>query len=55
MDMLNDPEMKEIVDDFCNEALELFDQLEEALEDFEDNPSDTSKLELFGLIIERVI
>ena len=55
MDMLNDPEMKEIIDGFCDEAIELFDQLEDALNDFEDNPSDRGKLELFGQIIDRVM
>ena len=31
MSILNDPSMKEIVDDFCEEANSLFDQLEKSL------------------------
>ncbi len=54
-DMLNDPSMKEIVDEFCQESLELFDQLEDVLDELEDNPTDSAKLELFGQIIDRVM
>ncbi|WP_127717429.1 Hpt domain-containing protein [Halobacteriovorax sp. HLS] len=55
MSLLNDPSMKEVVIEFCDESTELFNQLEEILEDFEDNPSDVSKLEEFGQIIDRVM
>lgn len=55
MNLLEDPSMKEVVDEFCNESLELFDQLEEALEGFEDDPTDNSKLEEFGQIIDRIM
>lgn len=55
MSLLNDPSMKEVVDEFCDESTELFDQLEDILEDFEDNPSDAKKLEEFGQIIDRVM
>lgn len=55
MDLLNDPSMKEIVDEFCQESIELFDQLEDTLDQLEDNPTDTAKLELFGQIIDRVM
>jgi chemotaxis protein histidine kinase CheA len=47
--------MKEIVVDFCNESLELFAQLEECLEKMEDDPSETTELEKFGQIIDRVM
>ncbi len=55
MEMIDDPDMKEIVDEFCSEALTLFDQLEECLNDFEDDPSDRSRLELFGQLIDRIM
>jgi chemotaxis protein histidine kinase CheA len=55
MSLLNDPSMKEVVDEFCEESTQLFNQLEEILEDFEDNPTDSSKLEEFGQIIDRVM
>ncbi len=55
MDLLNDPSMKEIVVDFCDESLGLFAQLEECLENLEDNPSETGELEKFGQIIDRVM
>jgi len=52
MSLLNDPSMKEVVDEFCTESSELFNQLEEILEDFEDDPTQTEKLENFGQIID---
>lgn len=55
MTNLQDPMMKEIVDDFCAESLELFDQLEECLEEVEDDPSQTQQLEKFGQVIDRVM
>ena len=55
MNLLNDPSMKDVVVEFCNESTVLFNQLEEILEDFEDNPSNVSKLEEFGQIIDRVM
>lgn len=55
MDMLNDPSMREIVVDFCNESLELLDEMEECLDNFEDDPSDTSQLEKFGQVVDRIM
>ncbi len=55
MSLLNDPSMKEVVDEFCNESMELFNELEEILEEFEDDPTQTDKLEKFGQIIDRVM
>jgi len=55
VDLLNDPSMKEIVVDFCDESLELFAQLEECLENLEDDPSAIAELEKFGQIIDRVM
>lgn len=52
---LQDPMMKEIVDDFCAESLELFDQLEDCLEEVEDDPTQTQQLEKFGQVIDRVM
>ena len=54
-DILKDPEMKEVIDDFCQETTELFEQLEEILEELEDDPSQSEKLETFGQIIDRVM
>ena len=55
MSMLNDPSMKEIIIDFCVEAEELFDQLEQSLELTEENPANTKELEKFGQIIDRIM
>lgn len=55
MDMLNDPSMKEVVDEFCSETEELLSTLESQLEDLEDNPADSAKFEEFGQVIDRVM
>ena len=55
MDMLDDPSMKEVVDDFCLEALSLFGELEDILDDLEENPNNSQQLEKFGQIIDRVM
>jgi chemotaxis protein histidine kinase CheA len=55
MNILNDPSMKEIIDDFCEEANSLFDLLEESLNILEENPSNTKELEKFGQIIDRIM
>jgi chemotaxis protein histidine kinase CheA len=55
MDILNDPSMKEIVDDFCKESTDLFDQLEEKLEELEDDVQNSNLMEDFGNIIDRVM
>ena len=55
MNIINDPSMKEIVIDFCEEANSLFDQLESALNLLEENPSATKELERFGQIIDRIM
>ena len=55
MDMLNDPAMKEIVNDFCDESVELFNELEATLEVLEDDPTANKELENFGQIIDRVM
>lgn len=55
MSILNDPSMKEIIVDFCNEADELFLQLERSLEILEENPLATKELEKFGQIIDRIM
>lgn len=52
--MLNDPDMAEIVDDFTKESAEIFDELEDLLDDYEDNP-EPGKLEKFGQVIDRVM
>jgi chemotaxis protein histidine kinase CheA len=55
MSLINDPSMKEIVTDFCNEADSLFDQLEETLSLVEENPAQSKELEKFGQIIDRIM
>jgi chemotaxis protein histidine kinase CheA len=55
MSMLNDPSMKEIILDFCAEAEELFNQLEQSLEATEENPANNKELEKFGQIIDRIM
>ena len=46
-DMLNDPEMKEIVEDFCSESEELFVELEQCLEILEEDSVNSDMLETF--------
>lgn len=55
MSMIDDPSMKEIVLDFCDEAESLFDQLQISLEILEDIPANTKELERFGQIIDRIM
>ncbi|MGZ3787720.1 MAG: hypothetical protein ACXVLQ_04315 [Bacteriovorax sp.] len=55
MNILNDPSMKEIVEDFCAEADVLFDQLESSLNLIEENPTNTKELEKFGQVIDRIM
>ncbi len=55
MNLLEDPSMKEVVIEFCDEAQDLFGQLEESLETLEDNPNNSKELENFGQIIDRVM
>jgi chemotaxis protein histidine kinase CheA len=55
MNILNDPSMKEIIDDFCEEASSLFDLLEKSLTILEEKPSSTKELEKFGQIIDRIM
>ncbi len=55
MNILTDPSMKEIVDDFCNEADDLFNTLEISLKLLENDPTNTKELEKFGQIIDRIM
>lgn len=55
MSMLNDPSMKEIIIDFCDEAEALFDELQVSLEILEDIPTNTNELEKFGQVIDRIM
>jgi len=55
MSILNDPSMKEIVDDFCEEADSLFNLLENSLNLLEEDPRNTRELEKFGQIIDRIM
>ncbi|MDO9182898.1 MAG: hypothetical protein Q7U04_10850 [Bacteriovorax sp.] len=55
MNILNDPSMKEIVNDFCEEANSLFDLLEKSLNLLEENPNNSKELEKFGQVIDRIM
>ncbi len=55
MDMLTDPDMKEIVDEFCDESSGLLAGLESLLEEMEDDGPDSKKLENFGQMIDRIM
>lgn len=52
--MLQDPDMAEIIEDFCKESETIYNDLEEMLDDYEDN-QDPKKLEEFGQVIDRVM
>jgi len=54
MSMLTDPEMEEVIIDFCGESSAIYDQIEAMLEEYEDEPS-PDKLEKFGQTIDRVM
>ena len=55
MNMLTDPDMKEIVLEFCEESKGLFQELEEILEVLEDDYTNAGKMEEFGQIIDRIM
>lgn len=52
---LTDPDMKEIVDEFCDESDGLLEQLRDNLDDFEDDSSQSHLLEEFGQTIDRIM
>lgn len=52
--MLQDPDMAEIVEDFCKESEEIYGQLEDLLDQYEDT-NDPKILEEFGQVIDRVM
>lgn len=55
MSLINDPSMKEIIIEFCNESDELIVQLEEHLEIVEEDLSKKEHLEKYGQIIDRIM
>lgn len=55
MGLIDDPSMKEIVIDFCNESIELLDELEVCLEELEEEPTKVENLEKFGQVIDRIM
>ncbi len=55
MSFINDPMMKEIVEDFCIEAESLFDQMDACISKLEQNPLDTNELEKYGQMIDRIM
>jgi chemotaxis protein histidine kinase CheA len=52
---INDPDMFEIVVEFCDESETLLEQCRSNLEDFEDEPSQRPLLEKYGQIIDRMM
>lgn len=55
MSILTDPSMKEIVVEFCDETSMLLDTLEESLNLLEEDPTNSSELEKFGQVIDRIM
>ncbi len=55
MNALTDPDMKEIVDDFCDEATVLFCELGDLIKVLEENPMDSPRMEQFGQTIDRIM
>ena len=55
MGLIDDPSMKEIIVEFCDESLELLDELEACLEELEEDPTKTAKLEQFGQVIDLIM
>jgi chemotaxis protein histidine kinase CheA len=52
---INDPDMFEIVIEFCDESDTLIEQCRDNLENFEDEPTQTPLLEKYGQIIDRMM
>jgi len=54
MSMLSDPDMLEVIEDFCAESEKIYSELEEMLENYEES-SDGKILEEFGQVIDRIM
>lgn len=52
---ITDPEMKEIINEFCDESDELLEQLRDGLDNFEDDSTQAHYLEEFGQTIDRIM
>jgi len=52
---INDPDMKEIVIEFCNESDSLIEELNDYLDTFEEDPSAGDLLEKYGQTIDRIM
>ena len=55
MNFNDDPLMKEIVDEFCNETSDLLDLLDNSLRLIEEDTSNLKELEKFGQVIDRIM
>ena len=55
MSMLKDKEMKEVVEEFCDESDKLCEQLLDHVDDLEEDPTNNEILELFGQKIDRIM
>ncbi len=52
---LNDPDMKEIIIEFCDESDALLEELRDILDDFEDDPENSILLEKYGQTVDRIM
>jgi len=52
---ITDPDMKEIVMEFCAESDDLLEQLRDCLDNFEDDTSQSHYLEEFGQSVDRIM
>ncbi len=55
MSLIDDPDMKEIVVEFCIESNELITQLQDTLDIIEEDPTQIQYLEQFGQVIDRMM
>lgn len=53
--LLKDPDMEEAVAEFIDESNDLIEKMEDILEQFEDDTSNTALLEKFGQQIDRIM
>lgn len=51
---INDPDMKEIVIEFCDESDQLLEELRNILDEFEDDP-EAALLEKYGQTVDRIM
>ena len=55
MDYIDDPDMREIAEEFQKETKELVIEMQEILEAIEDSPEEKDALEKFGQTVDRIM